>query len=65
MKKLRTYNYKKITINFDLDYEKDKEMVDWMEKHLAKKVNFNTLMKNGLKLLMAEEIKKVEEKEAG
>jgi hypothetical protein len=59
MKKSIKYKYRRITVNFDLDYDKDKQMIEWMEKHLAKKVNFNTLLKNGLELLMADRTNKI------
>ena len=60
MKKGSKYNYKKLTITFDLDYDEEKEMIEWMEGRKAKKVNFNTLIKDGLRLLIKATKKKEE-----
>ena len=55
VKKRSKYNYKKLTITFDLDYDEERQMIEWMESHKAKKVNFNTLMKEGIRLLIERE----------
>ena len=61
MAKRSNCKYKKVTITFDLNYDEEKEMIKWMEARKAKKINFNTLMKDGLKLLMAQEANNVDE----
>lgn len=55
MKRVRNkqYNYQQYTITFDLDYTEEKEMVEWIKKHKAKKNSINKMLKDGLKLLMA------------
>ncbi|MFA5024072.1 MAG: hypothetical protein WC523_03910 [Patescibacteria group bacterium] len=65
MKKAVKYNYKKLTITFDLNYGPEKDMIQWLEKQKEDKNHFSVMVKKALKLLMAEEMKKIEEKEAG
>jgi hypothetical protein len=52
MKKRNKYNYKKLTITFNMDYDIERDIIEWMEKHKAIKNNFNTMVKEGLKLLI-------------
>jgi hypothetical protein len=46
------YNYKRLSVTFNLDYGPEKEMVEWLDKNKAVRCNFSDLMKTGLKMLM-------------
>ena len=52
------YNYRKLSITFNLDYGPEKEMIEWLEQHTAPRCNLSDLMKAGLRLLIAEEAKR-------
>lgn len=50
MKKAKKkYNYKPITILFDLDLLDEKVMVEWLETHKGKKNGFSVQLKKALK----------------
>ena len=53
MKTKKDYNYRQISILFDLDVEEDREMMEWLETHKAKRNSFCALLKRALKSYIA------------
>jgi len=48
--------YKKLTVTFDMSFAPEAAMVEWLEdRKVTRKDRLSNLMKDGLKLLMAEE----------
>ena len=45
----KDYNYRQISILFDLDVEEDRELMKWLEDHKAKRNSFCVLIKRALK----------------
>jgi hypothetical protein len=45
---LKKYNYKTITVLFDLDWAEDKELVEWLVAHRGKKNGYSVMMKKAL-----------------
>lgn len=43
------YNYRPITINFDLDDDLDKKIIKWLEEHKTKKNNYSNQIRTALK----------------
>jgi len=57
MKTRKDYNYKQLSIIFDLDVKEDKDMIEWLEKHKGKRNSYCVLVKRALKKLIDEECK--------
>jgi len=43
------YNYRPITINFDMDDAGDKQLVEWLEQNRTKNNNFSNQIRKALK----------------
>ena len=56
MKTRRDYNYKQLSIIFDLDVDEDKEMIEWLDKNKGKRNSYCVLVKRALKRYIEEEI---------
>jgi len=48
------YNYKQITVIFDLDCDEEKSLMEWLDENKTKKTGYSILLKNAL----ADKIKK-------
>ena len=45
----KKYNYRAITINFDMDDDSDKLIVAWLEKNRTKNNNFSNQIRTAIK----------------
>ena len=52
------YNYKQVSVIFDLDDAKEKELMEWLEKNKTKKEGYSILLKKALKDMIEKESKK-------
>ena len=45
----KKYNYRPITVHFDMDDDSDKFIVEWLEKHKTKNNNFSNQIRKAMK----------------
>ena len=55
MKTKKDYNYKQLTVTFDLDFADDRELFEWLEKHRDKRNGFNAQIKKAIKAAIEQE----------
>jgi hypothetical protein len=55
MKTRADYNYKQLSIIFDLNVDEDREMFEWLEQNKSKRNGYGAQLRKALKRLMQEE----------
>jgi hypothetical protein len=53
----KKYNYRPITINFDMDDADDVKLVKWLEKNKSKNNNFSDQIRRALKYFIEQQTK--------